>query len=379
MNYLIVILEHNATSFCCYDVIAAKKEESGIIPLNLLRKAVDFSVKNNVPINFLYGDNAMPLGYEEVIEYTDPVRIVPLGHERSYENAVYVIDGERDLKYAQKLEGNDLNNIILRLGKEDIASLVSIAGQLMRNFRRLNVIWKGVGSFGESTFSAYANQLEDIGELAAKAYRDENPIEINVISDRAFLTNMNNCNAGIEHLTLAPNGRFYLCPAFYYEDEADSVGSLESGPEIKNARLLELENAPICRNCDAYQCKRCIYLNRKLTSELNTPSRQQCVLAHLERNASKRFLEEAGDILHLNGPLIPIPTIDYLDPFDIISDRSIDDDKREKHFIGLLSKQLEHVSITELLCQINRIDPSMLIRLKALNHGGRDDEEDGRQ
>ena len=57
-------------------------------------------------------------------------------------------------------------------------------------------------------------------------------------------------------------------------------------------QLLELKYSPICRICDAYQCKRCVFLNKKLTSEINTPSSRQCRLSHIEREASRLFLQK---------------------------------------------------------------------------------------
>ena len=131
-----------------------------------------------------------------------------------------------------------------------------------------------------------------------------------------MLKQMNNCGAGDTTITLAPNGKFYICPAFYYEDEADSIGDLENGLDIKNKQLYRLDHAPICRHCDAWQCKRCIWLNRKTTLEVNTPSHEQCMLAHLERNASRDLLND----IRKHGTFLPeqeeIKEIDYLDPFD---------------------------------------------------------------
>lgn len=117
---------------------------------------------------------------------------------------------------------------------------------------------------------------------------------------------MNNCNAGYESITLAPNGKFYVCPGFYQDDMYD-VGSLDDGLKIKNQHLYELRFAPICRTCDAYHCKRCIWLNKKTTFEVNTPSKEQCIISHLERNASR--------ILSPDG----ISEINYLDPFEKLS------------------------------------------------------------
>ena len=130
-----------------------------------------------------------------------------------------------------------------------------------------------------------------------------------------MLKEMNNCGAGDTTITLAPNGKFYICPAFYYEDENDSIGDLEYGLDIKNKQLYKLDHAPICRHCDAYQCKRCIWLNHKMTLEVNTPSHEQCAVAHMERNVSRMLLKN----IRMHGEFLTeteIKEIDYIDPFD---------------------------------------------------------------
>ena len=140
---------------------------------------------------------------------------------------------------------------------------------------------------------------------------------------------MHNCEAGIGNITIAPNGKFYLCPAFYYDeqmgisnrmnyrtkDASRSVGDMENGLKIPNKQLLELGHAPLCRICDAYHCNRCIWLNQKLTWDNNTPSRQQCIISHLERNAARDLqlqLKEAGYQVTNE-----IKEITYLDPFEV--------------------------------------------------------------
>ena len=112
-------------------------------------------------------------------------------------------------------------------------------------------------------------------------------IELNFLTDRLYLFNMNNCDAGIKHLTIAPDGRFYLCPGYYHDKNNNALGDLNNGYLIKNQKLLQLKNAPLCSNCDAWHCKRCIYLNQKLTLEVNTPSSRQCIVSHIERNSSR--------------------------------------------------------------------------------------------
>ena len=84
---------------------------------------------------------------------------------------------------------------------------------------------------------------------------------------------------------------------------------------IPNPQLLKLDHAPLCRICDAYQCKRCVWLNQKLTLDINTPSHQQCVLAHLERNASRELQQQLTVAGFTTGE--EVKEITYIDPFDV--------------------------------------------------------------
>ena len=64
--------------------------------------------------------------------------------------------------------------------------------------------------------------------------------QFNLLTDRMMLDKMNNCGAGVTNITLAPNGKFYICPAFYYSDEDReifNVGNLRDGLSIKAAHL----------------------------------------------------------------------------------------------------------------------------------------------
>ena len=58
-------------------------------------------------------------------------------------------------------------------------------------------------------------------------------------------------------------------------------------------------------------------MNRKLTYEVNTPGKQQCIFAHIERNASRELLQRIQNELKLMLSK-SIKEIDYLDPFEKI-------------------------------------------------------------
>lgn len=156
-----------------------------------------------------------------------------------------------------------------------------------------------------------------MNEKIKELYSQGKVPQCNILTDRIMLTKMNNCGAGETSITLAPDGKFYACPAFYLCDSDRSLGDLKSGLNIKNPQLYRLDHAPICRHCDAFQCHRCVWLNRKATLEINTPSHEQCVIAHLERNASRELQMELAKCTNIFSSYEEIKEINYLDPFEI--------------------------------------------------------------
>ena len=129
---------------------------------------------------------------------------------------------------------------------------------------------------------------------------------------------MNNCNAGYESITLAPDGNLYICPAFYLNGEK-SVGDIENGLDIKNPQLYKLNHAPICRICDAYQCRRCIWLNKKdVSRSKHTKSPTMCH-GSCRAYSFKKLLEEFRKIDSSFMREIDIPELEYLDPFDKVT------------------------------------------------------------
>ena len=173
--------------------------------------------------------------------------------------------------------------------------------------------------FSDEDVDTYRDVLSQMAAMVKREYLEGHPIQFNLLTDRMMLTEMNNCGAGDSAITLAPDGHFYICPSFYYDrDDRFDVGNLATGLKIPNQQLYKLQYAPICRRCDAFQCHRCVWLNRRTTLEVNTPSHQQCVVSHIERNASRALLQsirEEGEFL----PDTEIEEINHLDPFEIVT------------------------------------------------------------
>ncbi len=323
------------------------------MPLDTLRKAIHWGMCENLMIQYVYPDYELPAEYAEVIESIDHLKI---GRDVQIYNSVETLFNScRDeavtrLKsdaahvetpsfMADRLGPSPSENIVLRLTVSDFIVQANNIAELLPNIIRLNILFTDIETFTDAQIEAYKGALRTLNAsllniwetsqcLVSTSGQNKQP-QVNILTDRLQLTKMRNCEAGVGNITVAPNGKFYLCPAFYYDEcmgvsdrmnhakktSCFSVGSLDEGLDIPNPQLLKLDHAPLCRNCDAYHCNRCIWLNQRLTWDNNTPSRQQCILAHLERNAARELQQQ---LMALGATFEnEINEINYLDPFEV--------------------------------------------------------------
>lgn len=309
MQYLVVLLDDTSVAYCHANNPLTRQN---LMPLETLRKAIIFGMKQNLMIQFVYPKYELPVEYNKVIESIDHIKI---GRE------VLVFDTIPAVAYA--------NNLVLRLTIDEFITKHNDIPFLLQQARRINICLTDIENFRDEQIAEYKKALTTLSSVLLSLYKQGKSPQLNILTDRLQLTQMHNCEAGIGNITIAPNGKFYLCPAFYYDeqmgisnrmnyrtkDASRSVGDMENGLKIPNKQLLELGHAPLCRICDAYHCNRCIWLNQKLTWDNNTPSRQQCIISHLERNAARDLqlqLKEAGYQVTNE-----IKEITYLDPFEV--------------------------------------------------------------
>ncbi len=309
LQYLVILLDDTSVAYCHAE---NPLKERNLMPLDILKKAILFGMKENLMIQYVYPDYELPEEYNDVIESIDHVKI-----------------GRDVAIYNEIPKAITVDNAVLRISIADfIAKQYDIAA-LVSQVKRLNLCLTDIDAFKDEQIDNYKNSLATLNAILFKQYKAGKQPQVNILTDRLQLNKMHNCGAGDSNITIAPNGKFYLCPAFYYDEKMSitnrlnhhkpsserSVGDLENGIAIPNPQLLKLDHAPLCRICDAYHCNRCIWLNQKLTWDNNTPSHQQCVLAHLERNATKELqqkLKEEGFVIETE-----IKELTYLDPFDV--------------------------------------------------------------
>ena len=305
LKYLIVLLDDNAVSYCHY---SSKTELEVSISPDVLKKTIFWAMRENLSVQFVYSDVDVSDEIASLIDTIDHTDIGPSDAD------IIVVDDWNDVSTMNFVKGR---SYVLRSGFKDLLTNGEFLKSILSLVDRLNIVIKDVENFSDSDIEEYKSFLYSLIPTIVGEYRCGHQVQLNLLTDRFMLTEMNNCNAGYESITLAPNGEFYICPAFYFNNQK-SVGDIDRGLEIKNSQLYKLDHAPICRICDAFQCKRCVWLNKKMCREVNTPSHQQCVMAHVERGASKKLLDEFRKIDSTFMSEIDIPELEYLDPFDNI-------------------------------------------------------------
>lgn len=309
IQYIVILLDDTSTSFCHY---TNEKADRRLIPLQTLKDGICYAMKENLNIQFVYPNYKLPKEYLAAIDFIDHTDIYPA--EMSDNADVVVFDSliaAKDYVFKEEVA------YLIRTDKVSLFNEYKIIGEILDKVTRLNVVITDIETFTEDDFMAYKSLLSNLAERVEQIYVSGKSPQLNLLTDRIMLEKMNNCGAGDTSVTLAPDGKFYVCPAFYLSADGYTIGDMVNGLEIKNSQLYRLDHAPLCRRCDAWQCKRCIWMNRKTTLEVNTPSHEQCVVAHLERNASRKLLIDIRKHGKFMSGSEDIKEIDYLDPFDV--------------------------------------------------------------
>ncbi|MBS7373951.1 MAG: CXXX repeat peptide maturase, partial [Muribaculaceae bacterium] len=234
-----------------------------------LRAAIRYSMVHNMAVQMVYPYYEIPDELKAVIETVDSCRIMP----------VEIADGSADVVV---VNGWDFKKAVMlgkpttvRISKDELFERYADLIPLLISVPKLNVVITDVHKFSKADFETYKAVLKSMREKVANMFLSGGRLSVNLLTDRLMLKQMNNCGAGDTSITLSPEGRFYICPAFYYDDPEDSVGCVcDDDIAIDNAYLYTLKGAPICRHCDAWHCKRCVWMNRLTTHEVNTPSHE---------------------------------------------------------------------------------------------------------
>jgi radical SAM peptide maturase (CXXX-repeat target family)/CXXX repeat peptide maturase len=315
-KFLYLILSDKVVPHCSY---RNYKKTSELMSDQTIQKCLEFASYNEFTPVFL-GEFKNPLksnlkhGYYQILGWNST---------KEYNRTEIPV-------FDNKVEdfSDQIHECILILNKENVSHLYEFSTKLFGKSSKINLKLENISNWTEETLKLYDDQLDKLNSVILDSYKEGNPFEFNVLTDILHLDSLEDCCSGETSFSVAPNGKIYICPAFYFDNSENSVGNLEDGIKIINNYLLEVKKSPICIKCDAFHCNRCKFLNKKCTNEINIPSKMQCVISHIERNKSKSLQLSIKKECDVDFNRI-IKDINYLDPIE-------NQLTKEKRFIGCI-------------------------------------------
>lgn len=287
---LYFILSSDYLSDCSYYNKGKRMEK---MSAEMIRAGLEYAEKNFFRPVFLYGTKSRKI--EEYEEY-DILHRIPIESYKFYENKLknvnyQIIVTPSKIHFLDDIKKQD--NIIFNIRQEELGELGNLITLLLDKVDRINVNIQNLSR--EFSLGEYEKQLEYCVEKLVELYYVTGSLkEINIITDLLFIKKHEMCDKGEDSVAIAPDGKLYICPAFYSEN-LFPIGDIEAGMTIKNENLYTYKYMPLCQSCDAYQCENCKWLNYKNTKEVNISPQFQCMKAQIERKASYNLQNKLKD------------------------------------------------------------------------------------
>ncbi|GAE00762.1 radical SAM domain-containing protein [Clostridium botulinum B str. Osaka05] len=277
---LFFIMDDNCVEHCNYN----SRCKDNVMPDEILKAGIEFCEKNIYKPVILHSKNSLNIKNINDISYIDRYEIYNNGLQLCDNNSTKI-----QVVTPQTIESTIKTDIcILNLKENEIEDMYLCAKKIFKSCDRINLnIQNYTYSFD---LELYKEQLSKILELIKEYHLKEERKEFNKISDTAYLNKLDGCNSGYKSFALAPNGKIYICPKFYFNDETSYIGDIKNGIQLKGKELFKPINSPFCKECDVYHCDCCVYMNKKLTNEYNIPSALQCRISHVEREIANKFI-----------------------------------------------------------------------------------------
>ena len=210
------IMSDNMTPHCAY---RNTKNTNDSMTKEIFGKGISFCKENDF--------TPFILGHNQDIQDTDSYMSID-NARNSYQNTIVVHDNEI-------ISTTQSENCILLINKNNLNNLFDYISELFKYSYRINLILESIENWDKQDIEMYEQQLDKLIPYIANTYKNSIPVELSVLTDVWNFRTMRNCDAGTASFALAPNGKIYICPAFYFENPDNYVGTLENGIEVKNS------------------------------------------------------------------------------------------------------------------------------------------------
>lgn len=263
---LMIYYNPSIASFCQYQKSQRPREKMSDAILN---DALNFAKKHDMATIFL-GYNEEHNEYCQIVENVDQCRASDI------------------LIHSTKIQKNFNNHIhIITINKKNISVCADWVKEIISTSirpLRINISTPDLELWTKDTLLEYQHQLA----IIAKQVKPDRNIQINVLT--AYEAGISQeCKCGVDNITIAPNGKIYLCPGFFEKDESLFIGDLTSSLDDILSVYLNADNSVTCKNCNKFSCNKCILTNKFCTNEYLVAADVNCKKSKIEYAVAHKF------------------------------------------------------------------------------------------
>ena len=259
-KYLYLILSDDMVSHCMYETSA---KEPMPMTAEMLGRRLDFAHANNMIPVFLGNPDGLITSVESRKVHLQISRADPNHKLRSsVEKYIPVYN------VGQEIEVVQATTCILSVQLNNRDQLEEALVPLCKAFKRVNIVLQDLFEWNEDDIKNTISFINTLKEDQAHIYGN------------VFIDNLQSgqCDAGLSEFALAPNGKFYICPGFYFSCPEMSIGNIDEGLNHDELLILKKEKSPSCSQCDYSKCVRCPLGNYMETKQLNYPAHTSCLI-----------------------------------------------------------------------------------------------------
>lgn len=250
LKYLKIILSDKQISHCAYkNNLQTTNEMSD----EMIEKAIDYCYKNFL-IPIFIGNKYINIDPDNNIFFKIS------SNDSLRNNDVYIYNYNHPIEHIQAL------NYIITINRSNIECLSDNVMYISKYAKRINIFIEDLKDWTADEVYLYSKELEKIVE---KIKNNNINIKLNILERKE-----QRCGAGISSITLAPDGNFYLCPAFYFNGMKDkAIGNIyDEDFTYKPQKNLRYKNFYQEKECNNHLITSCVYNNFICTGEVNVSS-----------------------------------------------------------------------------------------------------------
>lgn len=302
---LIIPLADHYISWCCY---RNENQSRALLEDEIFEKALQYCRRNKMEAVLIHPRDELLFPDASQLKGIQTCHVVaaPFYREATARYGTVIPVFEPDILRART---GKCGACILNIEQRELLGLAEMVGHLLLE-KADRVIVNLHGMDRNFDREQYREQLLEIVKWLTLDLNKE----VNLITDRIYLRESDSCKAGSGSFVLSRQGEIYSCIGMMEEGTDQAIGSLaEQNLCVEASCFYRRENHPICRHCDAFQCRDCAYRNYKENGDIRIASAMQCRKAHAEREISRLYQNATGIVG--SGR---IGYVEYIDPIERI-------------------------------------------------------------